>query len=69
MDHQGQEQIALHRWAVIAEAAGDRLTSGERGRWPARSGCFGAGFDEGEALVAEVGDDLKAAAEGFDVGG
>jgi len=34
-----------------------------------RSGCFGAGFDEGEPLVAEVGDDLQAAAEGFDVGG
>jgi hypothetical protein len=31
-------------------------------------GC-GAGFGEGEALVAEVGDDLQAAAEGFDVGG
>jgi len=34
-----------------------------------RSGCFGAGFCEGEPLVAEVGDDLQAAAEGFDVGG
>jgi len=33
------------------------------------SGCFGAGFGEGEPLVAEVGDDLQAAAEGFDVGG
>jgi len=31
MDHKRQEEIALHRWAVIAEAAGDRLTSGERG--------------------------------------
>ncbi len=31
MDHKGQEEIALHRWAVIAEAAGDRLTPGERG--------------------------------------
>ena len=31
MDHKGQEEIALHRWAVIAEAAGDRLTRGERG--------------------------------------
>src|SRR5881398_1044864 len=31
MDHKGQEQIALHRWAVIAEAAGDRLGPGERG--------------------------------------
>src|SRR5258707_8962479 len=31
MDHRGQEEIALHRWAVIAEAAGDRLTPGERG--------------------------------------
>ena len=31
MDHKGQEEIALHRWAVIAETAGDRLTPGERG--------------------------------------
>src|SRR5487761_1690749 len=31
MDHKQQEQIALHRWAVIAEAAGDKLTAGERG--------------------------------------
>src|SRR6266404_5328129 len=31
MDHKGQEEIALHRWAVIAEAAGDRLTPRERG--------------------------------------
>ena len=31
MDHKGQEQIALHRWAVIAEAAGDKLTAQERG--------------------------------------
>jgi hypothetical protein len=31
MDHKGQEEIALHRWAVIAEAAGDRLTARERG--------------------------------------
>ena len=31
MDTKGQEDIALHRWAVIAEAAGDRLTAGERG--------------------------------------
>ena len=31
MDHKGQEEIALHRWAVIAEAAGDRLTAAERG--------------------------------------
>jgi hypothetical protein len=29
-----------------------------------RSGCFGAGFGEGEPLVAEVSDDLQAAAEG-----
>ena len=27
MDHNQQEQIALHRWAVIAEAAGDNLTT------------------------------------------
>jgi excisionase family DNA binding protein len=31
MDSKGQEQIALHRWAVIAEAASDRLTAAERG--------------------------------------
>src|SRR5512135_1767838 len=31
MDGKGQEQIALHRWAVIAEAASDRLTGAERG--------------------------------------
>ena len=31
MDHKGQEEIALHRWAVIAEAASDRLTAAERG--------------------------------------
>jgi putative transposase len=31
MDHKGQEEIALHRWAVIAEAANDRLTPAERG--------------------------------------
>ena len=31
MDRKGQEQIALHRWAVIAEAAGPTLTPAERG--------------------------------------
>ena len=31
MDHSQQEQIALHRWAVIAEAAGDKLTARELG--------------------------------------
>jgi len=31
MDNRQQEQIALHRWAVIAEAASDRLTAAERG--------------------------------------
>ena len=31
MDHNEQEQVALHRWAVIAEAAGDKLTARERG--------------------------------------
>jgi len=31
MDHRQQEQIALHRWAVIAEAASGRLTAAERG--------------------------------------
>jgi putative transposase len=31
MDSKGQEEVALHRWAVIAEAAGARLTAAERG--------------------------------------
>jgi putative transposase len=31
MDHKQQEEVALHRWAVIAEAANDRLSPGERG--------------------------------------
>jgi putative transposase len=31
VNHNEQEQVALHRWAVIAEAAGERLTAGERG--------------------------------------
>jgi putative transposase len=31
MDHNQQERIALHRWAVIAEAAGANLTGRERG--------------------------------------
>jgi putative transposase len=31
MDSKEQEQIALHRWAVIAEAANGRLTAAERG--------------------------------------
>jgi putative transposase len=31
MDRRGQEEVALHRWAVIAEAAGARLTAAERG--------------------------------------
>src|SRR5258707_13377322 len=31
MDHKEQEQIALRGWAVIAGAAGEQLTAGERG--------------------------------------
>ena len=31
MDHNEQEQVALHRWAAIAEAAGETLTARERG--------------------------------------
>jgi putative transposase len=31
MDHNEQEQVALHRWAVIAEAANGTLTARERG--------------------------------------
>ena len=40
----------------------DRRVPG-RSRVLIRSGCFGAGFGEGEPLVAEVGDDLQAAAD------
>ncbi len=31
MDNRQQQDVALHRWAVIAEAAGGRLTAAERG--------------------------------------
>ncbi len=31
MDHDTQEKVALHRWAVIAEATSDRLSAVERG--------------------------------------
>src|SRR5258705_450422 len=31
MDEKMRQEIALHRWAVIAEAANGRLTSSERG--------------------------------------
>jgi putative transposase len=31
MDRELQEQVALHRWAVIAEAANARLGPAERG--------------------------------------
>jgi putative transposase len=31
MDHNEQERVALHRWAVIAEAANGKLTARERG--------------------------------------
>ena len=31
MDDRQQEEVALHRWAVIAEAANDRLAAAERG--------------------------------------
>ena len=31
MDHDHNEAVALHRWAVIAEAAADGLTKSQRG--------------------------------------
>lgn len=31
METDHQEQVALHRWAVIAEATSDRLSPAERG--------------------------------------
>jgi hypothetical protein len=31
METDRQEQVALHRWAVIAEATSDRLSPAERG--------------------------------------
>jgi putative transposase len=37
VDHNEQEQVALHRWAVVAEAAGETLAARERGCWSARS--------------------------------
>ena len=40
MDHNQQEQIALHRWAVIAEAAGDKLTPRERGALVRQIACW-----------------------------
>jgi hypothetical protein len=54
-----------------------RLLDGSHRRFPGPglllggwwSGCFVAGFGEGEPLVAEVGDDFQPSAEGFDVGG
>ena len=36
VDHNEQEQVALHRWAVIAEAAGETLTARERAGPPDR---------------------------------
>jgi hypothetical protein len=52
---------------ITAEALGVGVPGRSRG--PIRSGCFGAGFDEDESLVADVGDDLQAAAEGLEGGG
>ena len=50
MDHKGQEQIALHRWAVIAEAAGEKLTPVTRLRT-----LVAAGNRASLALLAEAG--------------
>ena len=38
MDKEHAEAVALHRWAVIAEATGDRLEPAERGCVGARHG-------------------------------
>jgi hypothetical protein len=41
MDRDEQEQVALHRWAVIAETAGEKLAAREWGRWSARASARG----------------------------
>ena len=38
MDHDHNEAVALHRWAVIAEAAAEGLTKSRTGRTGARRG-------------------------------
>ena len=47
----------------------DNAPAASRSHRPLGSGCVGAEVGEGESLIADVGDDLQAAAEGFDVGG
>src|SRR6185437_7171476 len=59
-------------WSTSVHCGGQRQSPHlPDGGWrkSASSGCFGSWFGEGEALVAEVGDDLEPAAECFDVGG
>ena len=80
--HRGQQHNNADRLAAAAEEveAGPQVSRRiflvrfdrgvpDRPRVLIRSGCFGAGFDEGEPLVAEVSDYLQEAAEGFYVGG
>ena len=50
MDEKMRQEIALHRWAVIAEAASARLTAHERGavvrQIAAREQCTGTRTDQ-----------------------
>ena len=61
-----QSGVALDRRQAQPAYRTEPRAAGTRG---IRSGCLSAGFGEGKPLVAEVGDDLQAAAEGFDAGG
>ena len=62
MDHNQQEQIALHRWAVIAEAAGDKLTPGSAGRWSGRSPPGRTPHPDGSSRTLLAGHDRPVAA-------
>jgi len=54
VDHKQQEQVALHRWAVIAEAAGQNLTAAERGVSPQPPGTPSARTSKSDDLEALV---------------
>ena len=62
MDHKGQEQIALHRWAVIAEAAGHKLTPGERGALARQIAARAHAHPDGSSRTLLAGHDRPVAA-------
>src|SRR5215831_1328659 len=51
MDHKLQEQVALHRWAVIAEAANGKLTARERGALVRRIAARSHAHPDGSSRV------------------